>query len=466
MTATMDAKSIRETVDHPIVDADAHVLEYVPTLWEFLEAEGGAGLVDFHRSGRSAGSENARTPKGPFYGAPIAKMVDFATAHFPALLEERREELGLDYLFLYPTAGLPFPHYSRREHRIPSCRAINRYMAEMYKSFSHSMCPVGMIPMHTPEEAIEEADYALSLGLKAFVLAGHVRRPFRGEDVTRGTGSFWVDTFGIDSPYDYDPVWAHFEKVGIAPSFHSGSISWTNHRSPSNYVFNHVLHFADANCALAKSLFLGGVTERFPKLNFSFLEGGAGWACTLLGSLVEHWQLRNLETTKTRDPANFSMAEFDDYFQKYAPEQMRPQYGEIGVVQERMGKTITDEAFLDDFRDLEIGSKNDLVEKFVKPFYFGCEADDTTAAWAFKKEFNPRRSQLKAMFSSDLGHWDVADMSDVVCEGYELLEEGLMDADAFRAYTFENAVSFHTRNNPDFFDGTTVGDAVKALSKS
>jgi hypothetical protein len=36
------------------------------------------------------------------------------------------------------------------------------------------------------------------------------------------------------------------------------------------------------------SLFFGGVTRRFSDLRFAFLEGGVGWACTLLGDLVDH----------------------------------------------------------------------------------------------------------------------------------------------------------------------------------
>ena len=49
-------------------------------------------------------------------------------------------------------------------------------------------------------------------------------------------------------------------------------------RSISNYVYNHIGSFAAANDAFCKALFLGGVTRRFPELNFGFLEGGVAWA--------------------------------------------------------------------------------------------------------------------------------------------------------------------------------------------
>ncbi len=52
---------------------------------------------------------------------------------------------------------------------------------------------------------------------------------------------------------------------------------------------------AEGQQALAKSLFLGGVTNRFPELNFAFLEGGVAWAAALYCDLVGHWEKRNLD---------------------------------------------------------------------------------------------------------------------------------------------------------------------------
>jgi hypothetical protein len=67
---------------------------------------------------------------------------------------------------------------------------------------------------------------------------------------------------------------------------------------------------------------------------------------------------------------------------------------------------------------------------------------------------------LKPVFSSDVGHFDVVDMSEVLEEAHELLEDGLMTEDDFRQFVFTNAASLHTALNPDFFKGTVVEDAV------
>jgi hypothetical protein len=66
------------------------------------------------------------------------------------------------------------------------------------------------------------------------------------------------------------------------------------------------------------------------------------------------------------------------------------------------------------------------------------------------------------MFSSDIGHYDVLDMSEVLGEAWELVERGLLDEEQFRQFTFANAVDLQTRLNPGYFDGTAVDSAVSA----
>ena len=82
---------------------------------------------------------------------------------------------------------------------------------------------------------------------------------------------------------------------------------------------------------------------------------------------------------------------------------------------------------LDDFSACRISRKEDWVDLYAKPFYFGCEADDRTNAWAFSRN-NPFGSKLNAIYSSDIGHFDVVDMRDPLPEAYELVEDGLISA--------------------------------------
>ena len=104
---------------------------------------------------------------------------------------------------------------------------------------------------------------------------------------------YWLDTLALDGAHDYDPVWRKCEELGYPVTFHSAASNFGLRNSISNFVYNHMGHFASANDAVCKSLFLGGVTRRFPKLKFLFLEGGVGWARTLLGEIKGHWEKRN-----------------------------------------------------------------------------------------------------------------------------------------------------------------------------
>src|SRR4029078_12548415 len=74
----------------------------------------------------------------------------------------------------------------------------------------------------------------------------------------------------------------------------------------------------DTHHSTAESLVMGGVTRRFPDLNFAFLEGGVAWAASLLCDLMGHWEKRNgprmqyLETD-----ARINRDEFMKYFERY-----------------------------------------------------------------------------------------------------------------------------------------------------
>lgn len=67
------------------------------------------------------------------------------------------------------------------------------------------------------------------------------------------------------------------------------------------------------------------------------------------------------------------------------------------------------------------------------------------------------------MFSSDIGHWDVPDMTRVLEEAYELVEKGLLNEDEFRDFVFVNPTMLHAGMNPAFFKGTSIEADVSGL---
>jgi predicted TIM-barrel fold metal-dependent hydrolase len=394
-----------------------------------------------------------RAARNVWWGVPTRNTLDRATVSLPRLLYQRLDEMGLDLVVLYPTLGLPIAHLEDEELRRATCRAFNQFYAEMYREYADRIIPVAIIPMHTPQEALEELDHAVEvLGLKVLMLPSFVCRPV----VAGARSGSWLDTYGLDSAYDYDPVWARCVELRVAPTFHSSGIGWGSRTSISNFVYNRIGHFAAAGEAVCKSLFMGGVTRRFPTLKFAFLECGVGWACNLYADLVSHWEKRNLKGLEATNPANLNRELLVDLHLRYGGKMVD---GKLDQVKSGLGLLDVDRedpAMLDEWAACQIERVEDIRDLFVPNFYFGCEADDPISAWAFNTRVNPFESRLNVLFSSDIGHWDVLDVTKVVEEAYELVEKGLVSDDDFRDFVFTNPVSFYTGVNPEFFAGTVI----------
>jgi hypothetical protein len=74
-------------------------------------------------------------------------------------------------------------------------------------------------------------------------------------------------------------------------------------------------------------------------------------------------------------------------------------------------------------------------------------------------------AKLNAIFSSDIGHFDVIDMRHPLPEAYELIEDSHTTADDFRDFTFANGVQPWGAQNPKFFDGArTANHAAVGLA--
>lgn len=460
MVSQAAGAAARERLDHPVIDADGHIIEHQVALDSFLREAGlRNGFADlagaFAPPSSPEEARRLRLVRGPWWALPSANTTDLASAIMPALFYSRLDELGIDFAVLYPSIGLTFPHLPGEDQRRAACRALNNYLAEIFAGLEDRMTPAAVIPMCTPDEAIEELDHVVgTLGLKAVMIGSYARRVVEGE-VPPGTDATWLDTFGLDSLYDYDPFWARCVELGVSPAAHSSGMGWGSRRSISTYMYNHIGHFAAAAEALAKSLFFGGVTYRFPALRVAFLEGGSAWANSLYADLVARWEKRNVDAVRHYDPALVDRAELARLFRQHGGALAR--FGpDAGV-----GKDRTDP--IDDFAACGISRPEDVRDRFVPNFFFGAEADDRLTALAFDTDLNPFGVRLNAMFSSDVGHWDVPDMRVVLVEACEHLDHGRMDEAAFRDFTFANAARFYAQSNPRFFAGTSVGAEVAAL---
>ena len=474
MSSHRSAAEIRAGLKHPIIDADGHWVEYTPVFAERMRKVAGDKAADGFRVSQRripdalSLSLAERQQRGigmeGYWTRQSTNTRDRATAMMPRLLYDRLDELGIDFGVVYPTGGLSIPRIADDETRRAVIRGFNIVTAEYFDKLGDRLTPAAVIPMHTPDEAIAELEFVTKeLGAKVGMFGSSIaRRIPAAEGVDPAMARFTVtyDQFGLDSAYDYDAVWQKCRELGIAPTFHTGGRSFGLRNSPSNFTSNHIGHFAAAGHAVAKALFLGGVTRRFPDLRFAFLEGGVGWGCQLFADLIEHWERRGAAGIAYMDPRKLDRTLLKSLVDKYGYDDIAAELARRDGWPSLAEDSLTGGVpVLDDFAACEIARKEDWIALYAKPFYFGCEADDRMNVTAFGRA-NPFGARINAIFSSDIGHFDVPDMLTPVPEAYELVEEGFITAEDFRDFTFANAVRLWGSQNPRFFEGTAVAAAA------
>jgi predicted TIM-barrel fold metal-dependent hydrolase len=478
----MTAAELRKSLSHPVIDVDGHVQEFPFLLREAVLEEGlalgGSKLArrieqtsltydDVAASMWKLGADGRRE-RGiacPAWWAMPGGTRDRATAHLPGLLAERMDDLGIDLSLLYPSLGLSLVGIGDPDVRRAACRAYNQMVGRLYEPFSDRLLPVALVPTATPDEALDVLEHAVGIGLKT-VVVGPVHRPVAGSDDEHpetARVARRMDVLGLSSDYDYDPLWRRLEELGLAVSVHASGQGWGSRRSSTHYAYNHIGAFAAAAEAVCKGLFLGGVPARFPKLAFAFLEGGAGWAASLLLDLVSHWEKRSASAIGRLDPSGLDVEEVLRLVDAYGPKDFVANREQI---RRHFSRPEPHPEQLDDFAAVGAESAGELVQLFTERFHFGCEADDPMNAVAFDSSLLPFGSKLSAVWGSDIGHWDVPDLDEVLLEAYELVEHGDITTDDFADFMFHNPVRLYCLGNPDFFEGTRVAEAVRELART
>jgi predicted TIM-barrel fold metal-dependent hydrolase len=464
---TASASSIRASLDHPIIDADAHLVEHMPALISYLQAEG-IGRDDLHLTAwtnfrprldtRGVSAEESvrlRLTRMAWWGLPPSAL-DLATVTAPRLYRKRLDEFGIDFAVVYPSLALGYINIDRDDVRVGACRAYNRYVAEAFADVRDRIEPAAIIAMKTPAEGVELLEDALALGLKTAMIPSYIRRSIPGlpDDAPGAPWAWWLDSYGVDSPYDYDPFWGRCVDLGVSVAGHSTAMGIGTRQSPTNFMFNHTGHFGVSGEALARGLFFGGVTARFPELRVGLLEGGVNWARGLLGDLISRWEKRNGAAIGYYDPATTDRAMVASLLDEYAPD-LVARSAASETIASLAGEAFPPEA-TDDFARAMIERKEQFLDRFITPYFFGCEADDPLTVGAFRTEDNPLGAEFSVMFASDIGHWDVHDPLEVVPEAYEAVERDLMSKENFRSFVYDNARAFFAGPNPEFFAGTSV----------
>ena len=281
---------IHKQLSHPVVDGDAHWLESVPVFHDYLKATGGQSMLDEYIKTQASADRYFQTPPAdrvrqrmgrPNYWFGPGNTLDRATSMIPKLMYERLPDFGIDFAIVYPTLGLGGFQGANRvqgagltsDLRRCCVRAYNIMAADMFRAYADRMTPAAIIPTVTPAGGRRRSRIRRQ---DAWPESWHAaRRHSASNSGRRGLAAgpsrrrHYFDNLALDSPYDYDPLWAKMVELGLAYTSHSGSSSDTATRtSPTSVVQSRVGHFAQAHQIALKGLLLGGVPHRFPTHEF------------------------------------------------------------------------------------------------------------------------------------------------------------------------------------------------------
>ncbi len=280
--------------DHrPFFDADSHIMELPDFLKSYADPSIRADIPEVSYSASLVTDEEVAVimdQGGRHSDAHIAEQIAMGddliakSKEIQALGAFNKDDrsaaldmLGFKKQLVFATHSVAFPfHPSQKKDpnlRYGATRAHNRHMADFCSDDARLM-GVGIVPLDDPAKAMEELEFALSLGLE----------------------SIWVPhrAPGDRSPghVDLEPFWALLAQSGTPFVLHVGGAplqalkSWSNNGRAAVRDWmggGETVRTKDAALmhqppeTFLSMLLLDGVLERNPSLRGAAVELGAGW---------------------------------------------------------------------------------------------------------------------------------------------------------------------------------------------
>ena len=337
-----------------------------------------------------AAQERSRRAQEAFWSVPTRNTLDRATELMPRLLYERLDEFGIDFTVLYPTSGLGVPFHPDPKTRRITCSAFNTFVADYFGEFSDRMTPAAVIPMHTPEEAIEELEHAVKkLGLKVVMMASMVRRRNSGDADAGGAHPVRL----VRHARTRQRVWlwsglGEMRRVGSLADLSFGLARNRDFacRPPISSTTTSAISRPRAR-RCARRCSWAAWRAAFRLWRWASWKAASDGLAGSTSDLIGHWKKRNREALEEVNPANLDTAKLA---------KLVGQYGGRWVEQFRDNRKRSSDPIctpniggikeLDDYAACGIKRPEDIRDLFVNNFYFGCEADDPLNAYAFNRK--------------------------------------------------------------------------------
>ena len=255
-----------------IVDADAHVIESDLT-WDYMEeSQRGLRPMTVHVPGPSGGEtefwliEGKLIRKGPAAieeMSPAVRETEDIDVHLRHL-----DALGTDIKVLFPTIFLR-PVASRPEVERALCSSYNRWLVDVWERGKSRLRWAVVLPMMTPEAALEELRFGKEHGACAVFMRG-------------------IEGDRPPSHPDFFRLYDEASALNLPICFHAGTGSFAHHDLfPDDPGF---WRFKYPGINAFHTLLYHAVPSRFPQLRFGFIELSAQWVPYVLYDLARRFE--------------------------------------------------------------------------------------------------------------------------------------------------------------------------------
>jgi uncharacterized protein len=275
-----------------VVDTDCHHME-PPGMWaeyidpQFADRAPAPGDMGAGKHGMTVENEAIARQDGnypmdseEFHGAVNVGMQKFqksrAQGFDPASRIADMQEQGVDAQVIYPTVGGQMLGKPFRDLDLLAacCRAYNDWSLEYCATDSSRLLMSAMLPVQSPQHAVEEAYRSSEKGAACFYVRPN---PVEGRNFYHA---------------DLEPLWTALEDIGKPVCIHDSgspylpSFGDRMHTHTSGHI---VAHPFEAMVAMM-SLIWFGVIEKHPKLKIVHVEADAGWLPYWLQRMEQHWE--------------------------------------------------------------------------------------------------------------------------------------------------------------------------------
>ena len=274
-----------------VLDTDAHQMEPASIWQEYIDptfVDRAPQVGDFGNGQRGMMVEGEPITKqdgsypmnsAEFHAATRKAMQRFAKTREAGFSNEARlsdmDEQGVDAQVIYPTVGgqiLGKP-FKDPELLWAVCRAYNDWSLEYCSKDPSRLFMAAMLPVQSPDFAIEEAKRTAEKGARCFYIRPN---PADGRNL---------------SSEDYDDLWSCISDLNLPICLHdSGSPYLPSYGDRmSTHTSGHIAaHPFEAMAAMMNLIWFGTI-EKHPRLKVVHVEADAGWLPYWLQRMEQHY---------------------------------------------------------------------------------------------------------------------------------------------------------------------------------